>query len=62
MADPKVAQDTLHANIDTLWDAIALLEGALGHEDMREPVGAQRIVTIAVAKLREFDEIISPVI
>lgn len=64
MADDS-AQTTyegLHANIDKLWDAIALLEGALAHEDMKNHSGAQRIVRIATDKLRELDGILSPLV
>lgn len=54
--------ETMHANLDSLWDAIALLDGALSHEDMEDKAGAQRIVRLAQEKLREFDNAVSLVI
>jgi hypothetical protein len=64
MADKhKAAAEALHANFDLLWDAVALLDGALAHEDLREPTaGAQRIVRMAAEKLRELETILSPLI
>lgn len=57
------AAEGLKDNIDLLWDAIALLDGALAHEDLREPTGgAQRIVRMAAEKLRALDENLSPLI
>lgn len=59
----QTATDALHANIGMLWDAIALLEGALAHDDLCQPSrGAQRIVRMATQRLREFDGIVSPLI
>lgn len=64
MADRnKAAAEALKDNIELLWDAMALLDGALAHEDMRDaPAGAQRIVRMAAEKLREMDENLSPLV
>ncbi|MES2101677.1 MAG: hypothetical protein V4569_17765 [Pseudomonadota bacterium] len=58
----EALDNAVHYNMDTLWDAIALIDGALGHQELKEPTGAQRIVRMAAQKLREFDEVISPLI
>ena len=58
----KALSDAVALHFTTIWDALSLLDGALGHEDLKEPVGAQRLVRMAQEKLLAFDEMISPLI
>lgn len=62
MVDHKTVQETLHANMDILWDTICLIDGALAHEDLENATGAQRLVRMAKEKLQELDGILSPLI
>lgn len=63
MPDAAKVQEVVHAQMDILWDAVALLECALAHPDMQDnQEGPQRLVRMAAERLRTLDDVLSPLV
>jgi hypothetical protein len=63
MTDGSSARDALHDNVDDLWDAIAMLEGAINVPTFKdESPYPFRLARMALEKLKSFEHAVSSVV